>query len=199
MTRIVTVSGSPFPGSRTQLLAEWVGARLAAEGFDVHALNVRDLSAEELLWCRIDAPTVKSALEQIDRAHGIILVTPVHKAAYSAPLKAFLDVMPQFGLTDKVVLPLAVGGSLAHALAIDYGLRPVLASMMPSHVVTGVFVMDKLLERVQPHGLKVSNDILPRLDAAISEFSLSLHRHHRPHPELPARNGKHENVAVGAV
>jgi FMN reductase len=172
---------------------------MAADGFDVYDLNIRDLSADELLWCRCDAPSLKAALEAVDQSHGIVVVTPVHKAAYSAPLKAFLDVLPQFGLTDKVVLPLAVGGSLAHALAIDYGLRPVLASMMPSHVVTGVFVLDKLLERVQPNGLKVHNDIMPRLDASIQEFRQSLHRHHRAHPELPARNGKHEQVMVGTA
>ncbi len=201
MTRILTVSGSPFPGSRTQLLAEWVGARLAADGFEVQPLNVTDISAEDLLWCRPNSPSVKAALELVEQAHGLIVVTPVHKAAYSAPLKAFLDVMPQFGLTDKVVLPLAVGGSLAHALIIDYGLRPVLASMMPSHVVTGVFVLDKFLERVQPNGLKVSNDIMPRLDASIIEFRQSLHRHHRAHFELPAPNGngKHDGVMAATA
>jgi FMN reductase len=199
MTRIVTVCGTPFPGSRTELLSNWIGTRLLSEGFDVSPLSVRDLPADELLWCRPDAPSLKLALEMVDNAHGIVLVTPVHKAAYSAPLKAFLDVMPQFGLTDKVVLPLAVGGSLAHALAIDYGLRPVLNSMMPSHVVTGVFILDKLLERVQPKGLKVNQEIMPRLDAAIKEFTLSLHRHHGAHNGLPARNGKHQAAVAAKV
>jgi pyruvate-ferredoxin/flavodoxin oxidoreductase len=46
---------------------------------------------------------------------------------------AFLDLLPQLGLTGKAVLPLAVGGSIAHVLAIDYGLRPVLCSMAAEH------------------------------------------------------------------
>jgi FMN reductase len=55
-------------------------------------------------------------------------------------MKLFLDVLPQFGLAKKVVLPLATGGTLAHVLALDYGLRPVLQSMGARWVVPSFFV-----------------------------------------------------------
>ena len=74
-------------------------------------------------------------------ADAVVVTTPVYKAAYSGLLKAFLDVLPQFALRDKVVLPLATGGTPAHVLAIDYALRPVLASLAPSAITPGWFVL----------------------------------------------------------
>jgi FMN reductase len=197
MPRIVTICGNPFPASRTHLLTDWVGARLAASGLRVSAVNVRDLPAEDLLWCRCDAPALKSALSQVAEAVGVVVVTPVFKAAYSAAMKAFLDVLPQHALEGKVVLPLAVGGSLAHMLAIDYGLRPVLTSMGASHVVGGAFVLDKLLERTES-GLRVDPEAEQRLDAVLRGFVLSVGRHHGPYPRLHNGNGEHAAAAANA-
>ena len=68
-------------------------------------------------------------------ARGLVIATPVYKAAYSGLLKTFLDLLPQFGLREKVILPLVTGGTPAHVLAIDYALRPVLNSLDPLHIV----------------------------------------------------------------
>jgi FMN reductase len=85
-------------------------------------------------------------------------------------------VLPQFGLRDKVVLPLATGGTVAHVLAIDYALRPVLSSLDPLHVVPGLFILDKQL-LVQPDGeLQIDADLSSKLDAAINGFRTGLRR-----------------------
>ncbi|WP_324800997.1 NAD(P)H-dependent oxidoreductase [Streptomyces cyaneofuscatus] len=65
------------------------------------------------------------------------------EAAYSGLLKSLLDLLPQYALTGKTVLPLATGGSTAHVLAIDYALGPVVTSMGAAHVVPGWFTLDK--------------------------------------------------------
>ncbi|WP_279379314.1 NAD(P)H-dependent oxidoreductase [Bordetella bronchiseptica] len=70
------------------------------------------------------------------------MATPVFKASYSGLLKAFLDVLPQFALAGKSVLPLATGGSVAHVLSVDYALRPVLQSMGARHVIQGFFLAE---------------------------------------------------------
>jgi FMN reductase len=195
MTRILTVSGSPFPSSRTELLAEWLAARIAGEGFDVRTLYLRDLPPDDLLGFRTEEPALHAALRLVEKAHGVVLVTPVHKAAYSGLLKVFLDVLPQHGFDGKVIFPMAVGGSMAHALAIDYGLWPVLASMGSSHVISSVFVHDRLLERTEPGGLKVECEIEKRIEVGVREFSLSLRRHHHgPHGPLAGRHGKRDGV-----
>ena len=174
MSLVVTVSASPALASRTQLLAAHVGRAIAARGIEVEALNVRDLPAEDLLWGRSEAPGVRRALDLIARAAGVVVATPVYKAAYTGVLKTFLDLLPQFGLAEKAVLPLATGGTLAHVLAIDYGLRPVLAALGARHVVNGLFILDKSLERQGDSGLQIDADVKARLDDVITGFVASL-------------------------
>ena len=108
-----------------------------------------------------------------------MVATPVYKAAYSGVLKAFLDLLPQFGLARKVVLPLATGGTLAHVLAVDYGLRPVLASLGAWQVVAGLFLLDKLLERTPDGGLVVEAELDKRLQTAVSDFASAVRRAQR--------------------
>ncbi len=95
------------------------------------------------------------ATARVAAADGIVVATPVYKAAYSGLLKTFLDMLPQFALRGKVVLPLATGGSIAHVLAIDYALRPVLSSLDPLHVVNGLFVLDKQITVLESGGRPV--------------------------------------------
>jgi FMN reductase len=182
MTQTLIVTGSPSGSSRTAKLANLVGARLAKNGLDSSLLDLRTLPAEDLLHARFDAPPIKAALERVESARGIVIATPVYKAAYSGLLKTFLDVLPQFGLRDKVVLPLATGGTVAHVLAIDYALRPVLSSLDPLHVVPGLFLLDKQLVVSADGELELEPEILAKLDTAIASFKTGLRRAaHTPH------------------
>lgn len=183
MTKTLIITGSPSSTSRTAKLANLVGSRLAQSGIDSLLLDVRSLPAEDLVNAKFDAPAIVAALAQVESARGIVIATPVYKAAYSGILKAFLDLLPQFGLRDKVVLPLATGGTVAHVLAIDYALRPVLSSLDPLHVVPGLFVLDKQLVVQADGSLEIDADLSGKLDAAIKSFRTGLHRaaHEVPH------------------
>ncbi len=176
---VVTVTGSPSLGSRTVQLAQQVGRTLAGQGFEVQEINVRDLPAEDLIAARGDALALRGPLALIERARGVVVATPIYKASYTGVLKSFLDLLPQFGLAGKVVLPLATGGTPAHVLAIDYALRPVLLSLGAQHVVAGLFVHDKLIERqTGASGIRLDADIQSRLDAVVADFAASLRRTH---------------------
>ncbi|AYG82954.1 FMN reductase (NADPH) [Streptomyces hundungensis] len=140
MATILAVSGSPSPVSSTHQVLTLAADRLADRGHRVETLAVRTLPAAELLRADAHHPQLAEAADQFARADAIVLATPVYKAGYSGLLKSFLDVLPQFALEGKVVLPLATGGSLAHVLALDYGLRPVLMSMKPRAVSESFFV-----------------------------------------------------------
>jgi FMN reductase len=172
---IASIVGSPSRPSRSAALAAHVAARLAGEGFNVESIDVRALPAEDLLHGRPDSPALCAALGLVERAAGVVVCSPVYKAAYTGVLKSFLDLLPQLGLTGKVVLPLLTGGTLAHVLALDYGLRPVLASLAPAHVTAGLFLLDKLVERTEA-GVVIDADLSRRLDGAIGEFTRSLRR-----------------------
>lgn len=176
MSKTLIVTGSPSSTSKTAKLASLVGVRLARSGIDSTLLDVRSLPAEDLLLAKFDSPAIKTALARVEAARGVVIATPVYKAAYSGLLKTFLDVLPQFGLRDKVVLPLATGGTVAHVLAIDYALRPVLSSLDPLHVVPGLFVLDKQLVVREDGGLELDADVSAKLDTAITSFRLGLHR-----------------------
>ena len=179
MTSVLTVSGSPGARSRSTHVVAHAGAVLAREGFAVDALALRELPAEALLAARVDDPAVRDAVARLQRADGVVLATPIYKAAYSGLLKVFLDLLPQFGLAGKTVLPLATGGSLAHVLALDYALRPVLSSMGVRHVTSGFFVAEQQLRALEGGGYEFEGDTQARLDAVIAEFATSL-RHAPP-------------------
>lgn len=175
MSLIVNIVGSPAAESRTRGLIDSVGATLAKEGFEVRTINVRDLPAEDLLWGRADSPAIREAIGLVERARGVVVATPIYKAAYTGVLKSFLDLLPQFGLRGKIVLPLATGGTIAHVLALDYALRPVLSSLGAMHVVAGLFILDKLLvRRPGEDGLDIEPEIAARLEAVIADFVTSL-------------------------
>jgi len=186
MARIVSISGSPTASSRTLLLAARIGADLRARGFQVESINVRDLPAQDLLHANVESPALREAFSLVERADGVVLSTPLYKAAYTGTLKAFLDLLPQFGLLGKVVLPIATGGTLAHVLALDYALRPVLQSLGAQHVVGGLFVLDKLIERKEDGSITLEAEIQKRLDGVVHDFADSLRRRLGSVPSLAA-------------
>ncbi|MGW7385996.1 NADPH-dependent FMN reductase [Streptomyces sp. NPDC054794] len=143
MATVLSVSGSPSATSRTASLLRHLDAWLTAQGHEVIPLDVRTIPAEALLGADFRHPAVIEATGLFARADGLVIGTPVYKAAYSGLLKSLLDLLPQYALTGKTVLPLATGGTTAHVLAIDYALRPVLSSMGAAHIVQGWFTLDK--------------------------------------------------------
>ncbi|WP_149202026.1 NADPH-dependent FMN reductase [Actinotalea subterranea] len=142
MARILVLTGSPSPRSRTSALARHVGDELAAEGHVVGTLALRELPAAALLAADTAEPGIADAVRAVVAADALIVATPIYKASYSGLLKVFLDLLPQSALQGKAVLPLATGGTVAHLLAIDYSLRPVLVSLGARHITTGRFVLD---------------------------------------------------------
>ncbi len=142
MASVLILTGSPSLVSRTAALAHHVGDELALAGHDVSSLDVRDLPADALLAASTAVPAIAAAVQAVIGADALVVATPIYKASYSGLLKAFLDLLPQGALAGKVVLPLATGGTIAHLLAIDYSLRPVLASLGARHVTAGRFVLD---------------------------------------------------------
>lgn len=176
MTRTLILAGSPSANSRTAHLSQHVAQRLEQLDVQSSVLNIRDLPAEALLSARADDPAIAAAVAELAQANGVIVATPVYKAAYSGLLKTFLDLLPQFALREKVVLPLATGGTFAHVLALDYALRPVLSSLDPLHVVGGLFILDKQLTVEGDGSLTVEPDVATKIDLTLSAYVNGLKR-----------------------
>lgn len=180
MATVLSISGSPSATSRTARLLRHLDARLEAQGHDVIALDVRTLPAEALLGADFAHPAIVEATELLARADGVVVATPVYKAAYSGLLKALLDLLPQYGLDGKTVLPLATGGTTAHVLALDYALRPVLNSMGADHIVQGWFTLDKDITIAPDGTVSVAPGSAEALGRVVDQFSGALTRTARP-------------------
>ncbi|GAA2768098.1 NADPH-dependent FMN reductase [Streptomyces paradoxus] len=176
MATVLSVSGSPSASSRTSRLLRHLDQRLASQGHDVIPLDVRTIPAEALLGADFRHPAIVEATELFARADGVVVGTPVYKASYSGVLKALLDLLPQYALAGKTVLPLATGGSVAHVLAIDYALRPVLTSMGAAHIVQGWFTLDKDLAVQDDGTLAVAPAATEALGQVVDQFSAALGR-----------------------
>ncbi|MFD0147637.1 MULTISPECIES: NADPH-dependent FMN reductase [unclassified Streptomyces] len=174
MATVLSVSGSPSATSRTARLLRHLDARLVAQGHEVVPLDVRTLPADALLGADFAHPAIAEATALFDRADGVVIGTPVYKAAYSGLLKSLLDLLPQYALAGKVVLPLATGGTTAHVLAIDYALRPVLSSMGAAHIVQGWFTLDKDLTVGGDGALSVAPGAAEGLGQVVDRFSDAL-------------------------
>ncbi|MEV6589557.1 NADPH-dependent FMN reductase [Streptomyces acidicola] len=176
MATVLSVSGSPSVSSRTARLLRHLDTRLVAQGHDVIPLDVRTIPAEALLGADFRHHAIVEATELFERADGVVIATPVYKASYSGVLKALLDLLPQFALTGKTVLPLATGGTTAHVLAIDYALRPVLNSMGAAHIVQGWFTLDKHITTDDDGSLAVAPAATEALTQVVDQFSAALGR-----------------------
>jgi FMN reductase len=150
MPTVLVISSSPSETSKTAALAESVANRLSAMGRNARHLRLRDLPPEALVRADITDPAIADASGLVKSADGIVVVTPTYKASYSGLLKVFLDLLPQHALGGKAILPLATGGTLAHALMLDYALRPVLHALGARHCVQGHFIIESVIDPASP-------------------------------------------------
>ncbi|HEU5353325.1 MAG TPA: NADPH-dependent FMN reductase [Actinocrinis sp.] len=180
MTTILALSGSPSSASRTVAAVRGALDLLAERGYQVRHVAVRELPAAELLAADTGHPQIQKVLAEVAEADGVIVATPIYKASYTGVIKALLDLLPQTGLRGKAVLPLATGGTLAHLLAVDYALRPVLSALGARHVVPGTFLLDSAFVSgpAEPGHPPVRYSLAPdaelRLTDAIAEFVAAL-------------------------
>lgn len=185
MSSIVSLTGSPSAVSRTAAVTDYIAHRLQEDGHAVSQVLVRDLPPAALLRADAADPAIAEVAGAIAAADGLVVASPVYKAAYSGVLKLLLDLLPQHALAGKAVLPIVTGGTPAHILAIDYALRPVLTSLGADHVVKGCFVLDKHIDLDAAAGTVLLDAAgTAQLHSAVDAFSAALHARREPLPEF---------------
>jgi FMN reductase len=173
MAVITIISGSPSASSRLTGVLDVVEKALKEEGADVRTVHVRDLPPEDLVYTRFDSPAIVRANRLVEEADAVVVATPIYKASYTGVLKAFLDLIPQKGLDGKTTLPIAIGGTVAHLLVIDYALKPVLAALGARHQLQGVFALDTQVKRLEGGGFETDEELAARLRQAAAELVLA--------------------------
>jgi FMN reductase len=144
---LAVVSGGLSNPSSTRLLADRLTtatvAALRARGDDATVevvelrAHARDLA--DHLVTGFPGPSLRTAIDTVVGADGLVAVTPIFSASYSGLFKTFFDVLDQGALTGKPVLLGATAGTARHSLAVEFAMRPLFAYLRAVPVPTGVF------------------------------------------------------------
>ncbi|MBE9258666.1 MULTISPECIES: NADPH-dependent FMN reductase [Aphanizomenonaceae] len=188
MTYILAIAGSPSHPSRTYGILEYATQILSQQGLETDIISVRDLPAEDLVYGRYNSPALEKPKALLERASGVIIATPIYKAAYTGLLKSFLDLLPQKALNGKVLLPLATGGTIAHLLSIEYALKPVLGELGARHILSTVYAVDKQIQIQADGSLQLDEEIDQRLKEVLTEFIQAVNKSQPDVKELAYSN-----------
>ncbi|MFY4775349.1 NAD(P)H-dependent oxidoreductase [Metabacillus sp. RGM 3146] len=137
------------------------------DGHTVRGISVLDVDPKVLVQAEYDHPTVREIAESIQKADGVIIASPVYKAAYSGVLKTLLDLLPRDALKEK---PLMIGGSQAHLLAIDYSFKPLLAALHAQTILRGVYLTDPQIDKTSPLEPINEADLEERISNQLKQF-----------------------------
>jgi len=170
MTNILILSGSPSVISRSSAIANYLKRSLVKEGHQVSELTIRELPAEALLHAHFKDPVIQAAQKLVEKADSIIVVSPVYKASYPGLLKSFFDLIPEKGLTDKKVLSIATGGTIAHLLSLEYAFKPLFSVLGAKEIPQGVYIVDSQFSYSGDKLTFLDPEIEERLLDAVQEF-----------------------------
>lgn len=145
--KLVVVSAGLGLPSATRLLAdrltEATRRRLAADGrsAEVTVVELRDLATEtaHAMVTGFPGPALRSAVEAVRGADGLIAATPVFTGSYSGLFKAFFDVVDNTDLIGKPVLIAATGGTARHSLVLEHAMRPLFSYLRALVAPTAVY------------------------------------------------------------
>jgi FMN reductase len=165
--RSIGVAGSLTSPSRSTALVGHVLRLLSEAGWQTELIDLTQVPADALLARRTDAE-LDAQLERVTQANAVVVGTPIYRASYSGQLKAFFDLLPRDALASSVVGLIATGRIADHALAIDHGLRPLVASLSGLSAARGVYATDAELESF-PNG-SLPDAVAERLRALTDEL-----------------------------
>lgn len=163
MSKIVIINGANASTSRVSGVQQYIKENYK----DVTSIEVFALPAHDLITANFNCVAIKQANALVEQSDVIVVLTPVYKAAYSGILKTYLDLLPQKGFENKYIIPIAVGGTPHHLLAIDYALKPVFMALGATSISQGVFILDKQIERTE-HGVVIQEEIKERINQQLN-------------------------------
>lgn len=137
MTTTVVV-GNPKPASRTLVAARQLAEALTGRPVD-HVLD--------LALVPVDEESAEAAVRTVARSSVVVVASPTVGGTYTGLLKLFLDRFADGpGLQGVVVVPLMVGAGLAHAMAPELLLKPVLAELGATCEFPGLYLPENTVD-----------------------------------------------------
>ena len=157
--KLLIVSASLNPDSKSRLLAQAAAATLAADGVEHTLVDLRDLP---LPLCDGGAayghPNVAQAGQLVREADGIILAAPIYNYDVNATLKNLVELTGKAWEDKTVAFLTAAGGAssymsimaLANSLMLDFRcvVVPRFVYAVPGDFADGAIANPKITERV---------------------------------------------------
>jgi FMN reductase len=162
------ILGSPSANSKSSLVARAVARELLGAGFEPVTWSLADFDAGDLLFGRVESPTVARFLEATRRATAIVLATPVYKAAYSGALKTIVDLVAPDAWVGRPALGIATVKVAAHGSEVDRAFRSLFA-FFKARTLDTLVVLDSELGSAAVQGA-LSVDIDNRVKRAATEL-----------------------------
>ena len=126
-------------------------------------ITVHELPAKDLITANFASEVIQNVNRHVEQADTVIVLTPIYKAAYSGILKTYLDLLPQKALENKYVIPIAVGGTLNHLLAVNYALKPLLSELGATEIAKSVYILDKQITKHEELRFSFEEEVKERL------------------------------------
>lgn len=142
MTKAVLINGGNSVTSRLTGVQQSIESLLEQYGISHETIQVHQLPAEDLITANYASETIAKEIVKVGEADIVFFLTPIYKGSYTGILKTFIDLLPQKGLENKAVVPVAIGGSIAHLLALEYSLKPVLSILGATTISTPIYIVD---------------------------------------------------------
>ncbi|MFD2617222.1 NADPH-dependent FMN reductase [Terrilactibacillus laevilacticus] len=174
MRQIVILSGSPAERSRSDRALDQFREIAMDQGYTVQFFSVRDVSPEALFYTRFNDPEVVAIGNALRAADGVIIGSPVYKASYTGIFKALIDLLPEDVLKDTPVLPIMVGGSSKHLLAIEFALKPLLATLK-AELLQGVYILDTQIDKIKTPAIQDST-LMDRIQDQMKQLTIAIEK-----------------------
>lgn len=98
-----------------------------------------DIPANELVNYQFQSKSIIRFQKAVSDAEIVVISTPIYQGSFAGSLKLLLDLIPQNGLSNKIIIPVATGGSISHLLAIEYALNPVISNIGAETILPGIY------------------------------------------------------------
>ncbi|SDC16044.1 FMN reductase [Sanguibacter gelidistatuariae] len=191
--KIVAITAGLSQPSSTRLLtdrlvADSVGS-LATRGVtaDVHVVELRDLAHEimDMMLTGFPAPRLRTVIDAVGSADGIIAVSPIFTASYSGLFKSFFDILDNAAIAGVPVLMAATAGTPRHSLTLEHEMRPMFSYLRAIVTPTAVFAASSDWGTGGSTNAS-TDDLAGRIRRAAQEFSALVSAHEQaPAPMSP--------------
>lgn len=170
MTKAILINGGNHVDSRLTGVEQYIANNLIAKGIEVETIQVHQLPAEDLITANYTSEAIAAEIVKFGAADIVVFLTPIYKGSYTGILKTFIDLLPQKRLEGKQVFPVAIGGSIAHLLALEYSLKPVLSILGATNIESPIYIVDSQVARVEG-GFTLDEAATERIDHVFSTVS----------------------------